>query len=183
MRLCGANVAQMSTLSLKAHDARGVIVGLHFCISWCAEGGRADTPPLASPASLQPLPRLHLGVCVQFNFRAVQALILSQARLETYKRKVAKVESEKWLQEHRPILSVDVAGANRFISAAIPELTQKQKEALRVVTLSSSCNRFSFRITEWDVMTNRSFHSRRVVHILFSTNTVLSEDLLQLREG
>ena len=143
-------------------------MGLHFCFSWCAEGGKANTPPLAFPASFQPLPRLHLGACVQFNFRAVQALTLSQARLETYKRKVAKVESEKWLQEHRPTLSVDVAGANRFISAAIPELTQKQKEALRVVTLSSSCSRVPFCIIQWNVMTNSSFHSRHVVCILFS---------------
>lgn len=57
-----------------------------------------------------------------------------QARLETYERKLTKVEREKWLQEHRPSLSVDVAGANRFISAAIPELTSKQKHALRVVS-------------------------------------------------
>ena len=64
----------------------------------------------------------------------VQALVTHlQDRLETYKMKVTKVESEKWLQEHRPSLSVDVASANRFISAAIPELTPEQKHALRVV--------------------------------------------------
>ena len=59
-----------------------------------------------------------------------------QARLELYKTKVTKMESEKWLQEHRPSLSINVAGANRFINAAIPELSQEQKQALRRVRLS-----------------------------------------------
>ncbi len=62
-----------------------------------------------------------------------RAFITLQDRLETYKKKVTKLESEKWLQEHRPSLSVDVASANRFISAAIPELTPEQKHALRQV--------------------------------------------------
>ena len=62
------------------------------------------------------------------------ASFASQARLDLYKRKVAKVESEKWLQEHKPTLTVDVAGANRFISAAIPELRPRQKQALCQVT-------------------------------------------------
>ncbi|CAK0773731.1 hypothetical protein CVIRNUC_004096 [Coccomyxa viridis] len=53
-----------------------------------------------------------------------------EARLDLYKRKVAKVESEKWLQEHKPSLTIDVVGANRFISAAIPELRPEQKQAL-----------------------------------------------------
>ena len=48
------------------------------------------------------------------------------------------MESEKWLQEHRPSLSVDVASANRFISAAIPELTAEQKHALRMVRCNLS---------------------------------------------
>ncbi|CAL5218730.1 g444 [Coccomyxa viridis] len=60
-----------------------------------------------------------------------QAHVKELDRLETYKKKVTKLESEKWLQEHRPSLSVDVASANRFISAAIPELTPEQKHALR----------------------------------------------------
>ena len=59
--------------------------------------------------------------------------LASQARLDLYKRKVAKVESEKWLQEHKPSLTIDVAGANRFISAAIPELRPEQKQALSKV--------------------------------------------------
>ncbi len=59
--------------------------------------------------------------------------LASQARLDLYKRKVAKVESEKWLQEHKPSLTIDVVGANRFISAAIPELRPEQKQALSKV--------------------------------------------------
>ncbi len=51
---------------------------------------------------------------------------------------MTKLESEKWLQEHRPSLSVDVASANRFISAAIPELTAEQKHALRLVRCNLS---------------------------------------------
>ncbi len=65
-------------------------------------------------------------------FRQQSAL---QAQLEAYKRKVSKLESTKWLQEHRPSLNVNVAGANRFISAAIPELSKGQKQALRMVAL------------------------------------------------
>ena len=75
-----------------------------------------------------------------------------QARLVTYKEKVTKVESEKWLQEHRPTLSVDVAGANRFISAAIPELTSKQKHALRMVRsalLLRYCSWAALHIASW----------------------------------
>ena len=54
-----------------------------------------------------------------------------QERLRLYDRKLQKAESEKWLKEHQPSLSVSVAAANRFISAAIPDLTPEQRKALR----------------------------------------------------
>ena len=71
--------------------------------------------------------------CSRISTRSQALKFASQARLDLYKRKVAKVESEKWLQEHKPSLTVDVAGANRFISAAIPELRPEQKQALSKV--------------------------------------------------
>lgn len=57
----------------------------------------------------------------------------AQERLRLYDRKLQKAESEKWFKEHKPSLSVSVAAANRFISAAIPDLTPEQRKALRKV--------------------------------------------------
>jgi primosomal protein N' len=57
----------------------------------------------------------------------------AQERLQLYKKKVQKVESQKWLSEHRRSLAVDVSAANRFISHAIPELNPQQHQALREV--------------------------------------------------
>ena len=54
-----------------------------------------------------------------------------QERLKLYSKKLRKEESEKWLKEHKPSLTVDVAAANRFISTAIPDLTPAQRETLR----------------------------------------------------
>jgi hypothetical protein len=59
-----------------------------------------------------------------------------QERLRLYDKKLQKAESEQWLKEHRPSLSVSVAAANRFISAAIPDLTPEQRKALRKVCVA-----------------------------------------------
>ena len=58
-----------------------------------------------------------------------------QERLRLYTKKVEKVESEKWLKEHKPALSLSIAAANRFITNAIPDLSSEQKAALRKVCL------------------------------------------------
>ena len=60
-----------------------------------------------------------------------------QARLQLYRKKVQKVESQKWLSENKRSLAVNVSAANRFISHAIPELTTQQHEALREVAPTS----------------------------------------------
>lgn len=65
-------------------------------------------------------------------------LCCSQERLQLYRKKVQKVESEKWLSENKRSLAVDVSAANRFISHAIPELTPQQHEALRLVNSLTS---------------------------------------------
>lgn len=43
------------------------------------------------------------------------------------------MESEKWFKEHKRTLEVNVSAANRFISHAIPELTNEQRSALKRV--------------------------------------------------
>ena len=58
-----------------------------------------------------------------------------QERLRLYTKKVEKVESEKWLKEHKPALSLSIAAANRFITNAIPDLSAEQKAGLRKVCL------------------------------------------------
>lgn len=52
------------------------------------------------------------------------------------------MESEKWFKEHKRTLEVNVSAANRFISHAIPELTNEQRSALKRVPcqpLESPC--------------------------------------------
>lgn len=56
-----------------------------------------------------------------------------QERLRLYKKKIHKVESQKWFKEHKRSLEVNVSAANRFISNAIPELTAEQRSALKKV--------------------------------------------------
>lgn len=57
-----------------------------------------------------------------------------QARLKVYAGKVEKAAAAQWLSTHRPKTQVNLAAANRFITHAIPELSQEQKTALQEVT-------------------------------------------------
>lgn len=44
---------------------------------------------------------------------------------------MTKAESAEYLRTHKPSGSVDVAAANRFISHALPDLTDEQRRKLR----------------------------------------------------
>ncbi|CAL8470224.1 g9766 [Coccomyxa elongata] len=59
-------------------------------------------------------------------------------RLSIYRKKIEKVESEKWFKEHKRTLEVNVSAANRFISHAIPELTNEQRSALKRARVAST---------------------------------------------
>ncbi|KAK9839828.1 hypothetical protein WJX81_004667 [Elliptochloris bilobata] len=52
-------------------------------------------------------------------------------RVRLYEKKVRKLESEAWLAQNSAQTQVNVAAANRFISAAIPDLTLAQRAALK----------------------------------------------------
>ncbi|KAL3150054.1 hypothetical protein ABBQ38_013402 [Trebouxia sp. C0009 RCD-2024] len=54
-------------------------------------------------------------------------------RILRFKRKVSKVHSENLLKNSRRATEVNIQAANRFITAAIPELSSQQKQALRQV--------------------------------------------------
>ena len=58
-----------------------------------------------------------------------------QERLRLYEMKVRKLESEQWLAHNSAQTQINVAAANRFISAAIPDLTATQRAALKTVRL------------------------------------------------
>ena len=64
-----------------------------------------------------------------------------QDRISRFKRKVSKVQSENLLKNSNRATEVNIQAANRFITAAIPELSIQQKQALRQVgkSLSSAC--------------------------------------------
>ena len=74
-----------------------------------------------------------------------------QERLRLYTKKVEKVESEKWLKEHKPALSLSIAAANRFITNAIPDLSAEQKTALRQVCMCGMVmGRCRLHCSRWD---------------------------------
>lgn len=54
-----------------------------------------------------------------------------QERLHVYRKKVTKAAARRELQTTAPTLTLNVAAANRFIDAALPDLTVQQKQALR----------------------------------------------------
>lgn len=56
---------------------------------------------------------------------------MTQERLAAYEKKVKKAITADDLARHRPGTSLNIAAANRFIDAAIPDLTQEQKQAIR----------------------------------------------------
>ncbi|GBF88450.1 hypothetical protein Rsub_01163 [Raphidocelis subcapitata] len=56
-----------------------------------------------------------------------------QERIERYEKKLGRASREDELARTRPGSDLNVAAANRFISAAIPDLTPAQKAALRAV--------------------------------------------------
>jgi len=57
----------------------------------------------------------------------------TQERLQLYKKKVSKAAYDAELAGAKRTLAIDVAAANRFIDAAIPELDRSQKAALHQV--------------------------------------------------
>lgn len=71
-----------------------------------------------------------------------------QERIKLYDKKLKKARARDELARSRPTISLDVAAANRFINAAIPELTQEQKQQLKQVTVAPKecccyCTRWS----------------------------------------
>ena len=58
-----------------------------------------------------------------------------QARLKLYEVKVQGAAEAAWLAQHRPSTQVNVNAANRFISHALPDLSQEQRAALKQVRL------------------------------------------------
>lgn len=56
-----------------------------------------------------------------------------QERLAAYERKVKKAVTADDLARSRPGTSLNIAAANRFIDAAIPDLTAAQKQQLRAL--------------------------------------------------
>lgn len=67
-----------------------------------------------------------------------QSLVKDREKLEVFARKVAKAESAEILRKGKPahLGSIDIAVANRFISHAIPDLSDEQKARLRTISAS-----------------------------------------------
>ena len=61
-----------------------------------------------------------------------------QERINRYKRKLSKVNSEVILRNSKRSTEVNIQAANRFITAAIPELSKDQKLALKQVCILSN---------------------------------------------
>ena len=53
--------------------------------------------------------------------------------MRLYEKKVKKLESERWLAHNSAQTQINVAAANRFISAATPDLKPAQRAALKAV--------------------------------------------------
>ncbi|KAL3144062.1 hypothetical protein ABBQ32_003860 [Trebouxia sp. C0010 RCD-2024] len=108
----------------------------------------ADLARTASQEQLQqasPLEKAELHVTVAQAIQTLFSLYLrlhgvppeehpiakEEDRILRFKRKVSKVHSENLLKNSRRATEVNIQAANRFISAAIPELSSQQKQALR----------------------------------------------------
>ena len=89
----------------------------------CVATSQFSRAPLVSP-----LHTLNAGVAMQ-------------ERIKFYGRKVRKLESATFLAKHQPSLDLNVAAANRFITHAIPDLCEDQKQALKqaMSTLQWGC--------------------------------------------
>lgn len=59
------------------------------------------------------------------------AFAKEEERISRFKRKVSKVNSEALLKKSKRATEVNIQAANRFITAAIPELSKEQKQALK----------------------------------------------------
>ena len=58
---------------------------------------------------------------------------LGQARLQLYEAKVQQAATAAWLAANKPKTQMNVGAANRFISHALPDLSQEQRAALKQV--------------------------------------------------
>lgn len=104
------------------------------------EGGRRRRRGGPGPHVCGVRPRLPASASVGSSARCKRPTrtVCLQERIQLYQRKVQKLESEKWLQENSAQTQVNVAAANRFISAAIPDLTPAQRGVLKAVRPSRS---------------------------------------------
>ena len=56
-----------------------------------------------------------------------------QARIRLYHKKVQKLENDQKLATSRRTTAIDIGAANRFITAAVTDLSAQQKAALQQV--------------------------------------------------
>ena len=68
-----------------------------------------------------------------------------QDRIRLYHKKVQKLENDQTLATSRRTTAIDVGAANRFISAAVTDLSSQQKAALQQVERSSTDDRAAKR--------------------------------------
>ncbi|KAK9804165.1 hypothetical protein WJX73_007422 [Symbiochloris irregularis] len=113
-----------------------------------ALGAWGTTDTKALNRELPPIDRAVTHLCLakaavallEMHLRAsgtpLQSSILQQekTRLLVYQQKVDKAAAAWWLTEHKPATHLNVAAANRFITHAIPELSQEQRDALKAAT-------------------------------------------------
>lgn len=85
-----------------------------------------------------------------------------QERISRFKRKVSKVNSEALLKKSKRATEVNIQAANRFITAAIPELSKEQKLALKQVHIGTLC----MRICNKNALPPRTSCSRMTTHLV-----------------
>ncbi|KAG1671298.1 hypothetical protein FOA52_010870 [Chlamydomonas sp. UWO 241] len=104
-----------------------------------SSSGAAPMPPLKrARAQLQLAQTMHTMTVMLLKAHGVgpgkgkaSCMAAEATRLQQYERKVSKAESEEILRTERPAAVLDIAAANRFISAAAaPSLTAEQRQKL-----------------------------------------------------
>eukprot|EP00890_Picochlorum_soloecismus_P002034 jgi/Picsp_1/2831/NSC_01057-R1_sas10 utp3 c1d family protein len=95
-----------------------------------------EMSPLDAAMMYHTLGELVIGLCsLAYACEGIDAsstqLVKEKTRLEAYHKKINKAISAKELQNSKKTLELDISAANRFISAAIPHLSNDEKAKLR----------------------------------------------------
>eukprot|EP00798_Chlamydomonas_sp_ICE-L_P015270 gene15270-21352_t len=131
---------QLTRFQSAAEGLEQVVPSLTHTVTHLSDlkGKGADESLLAAQAYLALAQSAHTlyNMLLRTQGRDPEETKKEDERLSRVHKRVTKSAAAKELREARPTVTLDIGAANRFINAAIPELSAEQRQLLKDATLS-----------------------------------------------